>query len=97
MARLLKIIGQEELAGDIYIKNRQYDLAHKSYQMAFVRLTITNNEKAEKLMVWGNHFLKGFEYDLALHYYRRAYTCATRKSLKQEAVKTKFWCLEKMR
>lgn len=56
MSRLLKIIGQEEIAARICIKNRQYDLAHKSYQMAFVRLIDSNDEKAEKLIAWGKLF-----------------------------------------
>ena len=43
MARLLKIVGQEELAARIYIKNKQFDLAHKSCQMAFVRLVASND------------------------------------------------------
>ena len=56
MSRLLKIIGQEEIAARICIKNRQYDLAHKSYQMAFVRLIDKNDDKAEKLISWGKLF-----------------------------------------
>ena len=51
--------------------------------MSFVRLIATNDEKAQKLISWGKHFHTGFEYDLAQHYYRRAYTTASRSSLKQ--------------
>jgi hypothetical protein len=46
MARLLKIVGQEEIAGKIYIKNRQFDLAFKSFNMAFVRLITSSDKKA---------------------------------------------------
>ena len=97
MARLLKIVGQEELAGRIYTKNMQFDLAHKSYQMAYVRMIASNEEKAKELISWGVLFGDAFEYDLAQHYFRRAYTAARSKMTKQEAVRLKFEYLKNMR
>jgi len=97
MARLLKIVGQEELAGRIYTKNMQFDLAHKSYQMAYVRLIAPNEDKAKKLISWGILFGDAFEYDLAQHYFRRAYSTASSKMTKQEAVRLKFEYLARIR
>ena len=97
MARLLKIVGQEELAGRIYTKNMQFDLAHKSYQMAYVRLIAPNEDKAKKLISWGILFGDAFEYDLAQHYFRRAFSIANSKKTRQEAVRLKFVYLERIR
>ena len=97
MARLLKIIGQEEQAAHIYLKNRDYELAHKAYQMAFVRLIGNGDFKALKLLDWHASFLKDFEYEYATFYSRRAYTTATSKNIKLQAVKAKFNCVEKMK
>ena len=90
MARLLKIVGQEEIAGKIYIKNKQFDLAFKSFNMAFVRLIASSDDKAEKLIAWANIFKENFEFSIALDYCRKAYSCARTNIVRQKAVKLKY-------
>lgn len=97
MAKLLKILGQEEYAAKIYIKNREFEFAHKAYQMAEVALVGDKNSKAKKQIEWGHHFEKDFHFDLALHYYRKAFSFADSVLLKQQALKRQLKCQEKMR
>ena len=97
MAHLLKSVGQEELAGRIYIKNMKFDLADKAYKMAYVRLMGTSEDKAKKLISWGILFGDAFVFHLAQDYFIRAYTAAESKMTSQEAVRLRFEYLAKQR
>ena len=47
LARLLKIVGQQELAAKIYIKKRQLELAHKCFtQVLMLKLKGSGDSKA---------------------------------------------------
>mgnify|MGYP000005830802 CR=1 FL=1 len=97
MTKLLKTVGQEETAAKIHIKNREYEFAHKAYQMAFVRLTCKRDSKAEKLLAWGQEFEKAFHYSLAESFYRKAMSYALVIPMKQKALRAQLDCGDRMR
>lgn len=97
MARLLKIIGQEEFAANIYLKKRETEYADKCYKQILSKLKGDSNDKAQNLIRWGEFFEKEYEYDLAQSYYRKAFSFAIEVPIKQEAKKHTFACNERIR
>lgn len=69
MAKYLTIIGQEENAALIFIKNKEFEFADRALRTVFKRRCYSRNEKAEKLLKWG----KLFENDVLFAFYSQNY------------------------
>lgn len=95
MARLLKIVGQEESAAKIYFKNREMEFADNCYKQVLAKFK--GDDKAKKLIEWGGYFQNEFEWDLCLSYYRKAFSYARNIAEKQLATKHKLACNERLR
>lgn len=97
LARLLKVVSLEEQAAQIYTKLREMDNVDKCYSVILTKSSGNADQKAKKLLEWGKVFESEFEYDLALKYYRKAFGYAREIKIKQEALKIKIDCNEKIR
>ncbi len=95
MARLLTIVGQEEIAALIFFKNREMDLADKCFKQVIIQYK--GNDQAKKFIEWGELFEKQFEWDLSLSYYRKAFRYALSIEEKQNALRHKLECNERIR
>ena len=95
MARLLKIVGQEETAALIYFKNREMDFADNCFKQVIIKYK--GDDKAKKFNEWGELFEKEFEWDLVLGYYRKAFSYALSIEEKQNALRHKLEANERMR
>ena len=88
MARLLKIVGQEQFAADIYFKNRDLFFANNCCKQVLSKYK--GDGKAILLIKWGEKFEKEFEYDLANSYYLMAFSYAKSIPEKQNALAHKM-------
>lgn len=84
MARLLKIVGQEECAAEIYFKNRELYFANNCCKQVLAKHK--GDKKADILISWGEKFEKEFEYDLANSYYLMAFSYARSPAEKKKAL-----------
>lgn len=97
LARLLKVAGLEEEAAEIYAKLRDMEFTDKCYSTILAKSSLSGDQKAQKLLVWGKIFEAELEYDLALKYYRKAFSFAKSITIKQAALKSKIDCYAKIR
>lgn len=89
--------GLEEEAAEIYAKLRDMEFTDKCYSTILAKSSLSGDQKAQKLLVWGKIFEAELEYDLALKYYRKAFSFAKSITIKQAALKSKIDCYAKIR